>query len=175
MSYRFRSILFNRNRSGGFSLVEAAAALVVLAVICSGVLVVINRAMAATADSVQRKHAFEVARENMEKVLISDRVLEKVEYGYSEKYPQIQWTTRIETFYEPVGNEMWVRAICSAEYLDSMGEPAEVELTHWLAKLSDKQVEKILADRKQLQQFLDLGRFMDGLLGLSSEEDVNDF
>ena len=122
----------------------------------------------------QRMHAFEVVRENMERVLVSDNVSEKVEYGYSERYPEIQWTTRIETFYEPVDNKMWVQAICSAEYTDSMGEPAEVELTHWLTKLSEKQVEKILADRGQMQQFLDLGRLAGKFLGFPFGEDPND-
>lgn len=174
MKYRFRNNLFERSYSGGFSLVEAAAALVILGLICSGVLVVINRAMAATVDSAQRMRAFEVARENMEKVLVSDSVSEKVEYGYSEKYPDIQWTTKIETFHEPVDNKMWVQAICSAAYTDSKGEPAEVELTHWLTKLSDKQVEKIVADRGQMQKFLDLGRLMGDILGFPPEKDTND-
>jgi hypothetical protein len=109
----------------------------------------------------------------MERILIADRVSEKVEYGYSKKYPEIRWTTRIETFYEPVDNKMWVQAICSAEYVDSRGEPAEVELTHWLTKLSDKQVKKILADRGQMQKLLDLGRLMGDFLGFPSEEDTN--
>lgn len=156
MKYRFKNNLLAQNRLGGFSLVEAAAALVLLGFMCSGVLVVINRAMEATADSILKQHAFEVARENMEKVLTLKEVSEKTEYGYSEKYPEIEWTTTIETFYEPVDNKMWVQAVCSAEYADSKGELAKVELTHWLNKLSEQQTQQVAAGRKQMEDFMDL-------------------
>ena len=72
-----------------FSLVEAGTALAILALVCTSVLVVVNRAMASASDLTLRMHAFEIARENMEKILLKDSVTEMVEYGESEKYPEI--------------------------------------------------------------------------------------
>jgi hypothetical protein len=46
---------------------------------------------------------------------------------------------------------MWLRAVCSAEYEDPAGELKQVELTHWLTKLSDKQIEQILDAQKLLE------------------------
>ena len=104
-----------------FSLVEVLTALAILALISSSVLVVINRGVASAADSALRIQAFEVARENMEKLLASTSLEENVEYGESNKYPEISWTTVVETFYEPITSRMWVRGICSAEYRDTEG------------------------------------------------------
>ncbi|MFA5252310.1 MAG: type II secretion system protein, partial [Phycisphaerae bacterium] len=74
-----------------FSLVEVMTALIILALISSSVLVVINRCMASAADSSLRMQAFEVARDNMETLLSRDEVEETVEYGSSDKYPEIKW------------------------------------------------------------------------------------
>ncbi|MHC4913597.1 MAG: hypothetical protein ACYTE5_11465, partial [Planctomycetota bacterium] len=94
-----------------FSLVEAVTALVILGLICSSVLVVINRCLAGAADSELRMRAFEVARENMEILLASESVAETSDYGESEKYPEIQWQTTVETFYEPLTSRIWFQAI----------------------------------------------------------------
>ena len=123
-----------------FSLVEVLTALAVLALISSSVLVVINRGVASAADSALRMQAFEVARENMEKLLASTSLEENVEYGESNKYPEISWTTVVETFYEPITSRMWVRGICSAEYRDTEGQEQTVELTHWLTGLTKEQL-----------------------------------
>ena len=80
-----------------FSLIETVAALAILALISTSVLVVINRCIASAADSALRMQAFEVARENMEKLLVLDSVGEKVEYGSSETNPDIQWQTAVES------------------------------------------------------------------------------
>jgi len=93
-----------------FSLVEVVTALAILALISSSVLVVINRCVASTADLSLRMQAFEVARENMEKLLASTLVQEKIEYGESDKYPEITWHTVVETFYEPITARMWLSA-----------------------------------------------------------------
>jgi len=123
---------------------EAVAALVILAFFSSGVLVVINRCMAWAADSAVRMRAFEVARENMEKLLSSDSVKEMSEYGDSEKYPGIKWQTDVETFYEPITSRMWVRGVCTAQYEDAAGEEQTIELTHWLTNVTKEQMLQLL-------------------------------
>ena len=128
----------------GFTLIEVMAALIILAIISSSVLVVINRCVASAADSALRMQAFEVARENMEKLLASDSVEETVEYGESDKYPEISWQTVVETFYEPITARMWVRAVCSAEYNDTKGETQTVELAHWLTDVTKEQLVEIM-------------------------------
>ena len=130
-----------------FSLVETVTALIILAITTSSVLVVINRCVSSTADSAIRRQAFEVARDNMETVLTSTSVSEMVEVGTSDKYPQIQWQTTIEPFYEPVTERMWVQAVCSAEYTDTAGELQTVELTHWLTELTKEQLLEIIEQR----------------------------
>lgn len=137
-----------------FSLVETVTALIILAITTSSVLVVINRCVSSTADSAIRRQAFEVARDNMETVLTSTSVSEMVEVGASDKYPQIQWQTTIEPFYEPVTERMWVQATCSAEYDDTAGELQTVELTHWLTDLTKKQLLEIIEERQKEKERL---------------------
>ncbi len=133
----------------GFSLPEVVVAVSILAFISASVLVVINRCIVSAADSVLRMQAFEVARENMERLLISDSVTEMVEYGSSDKYPEIQWQTTVGAFYEPLTERMWIRAVCSAEYTDAVGEVQTVELTHWLTNLTKEQLLRIIKEREE--------------------------
>jgi len=133
----------------GFSLPEVVAALAILALTSSSVLVVIDRCVASATNSTQRMRAFEVARENMEKLLASDSVQEGIDYGESEKYPEITWETVIETFYEPITSRMWIRGVCSAKYNDIEGQEQTVELTHWLTDLSKEQLLKIMNRDKE--------------------------
>ena len=139
---------------GAFSLVEVVAALAILAFVSTSVLVVLNRYMASTVDSVLRMQAFEVARKNMEELLTSGSVAESVEYGDSDRYPDIRWQTTVETFYEPLTARMWIQAICSAEYTDSEGEVQTVELTHWLTDVTKAQLLQILAQQQEEQEQL---------------------
>lgn len=136
-------------REKAFSLVETVAALVILAFVSTSVFVVFNRYMESAVDSMLRMQAFEIARENMEKLLASNSAQESVEYGNSERYPEIEWETSVETFYEPLTSKMWIQAICSAEYTDSEGEVQKIELTHWLTDLTKAQTQQILAQRQQ--------------------------
>lgn len=139
----------------GFTLAEAMMALMILGLVSSSVLVVISRCVASTADSALRMHAFETARENMEKLLASDSIKESAEYGASDRYPDVKWETVVETFYEPIGNRMWVRAVCSAKYEDSQGETQTIELTHWLTNVTKEQLLQIMKEQEaQDQQFL---------------------
>ena len=137
-----------------FTLVEVMTALVILSIISSGVVVVINRCVSSATDSALRMQAFEVARDNMEELLASSSVQEYTDYGESDKYPGIKWQTVVEPFYEPITARMWIRAICSAEYIDSAGETQAVELSHWLTDVTKKQLLQILGqeDKNQDEQ-----------------------
>ena len=127
-----------------FSLVEVMMALAILGLISSSVLVVIDRCIASAAVSTLRMKAFEVARENMELLLASASVKESVEYGISEKYPDIGWQTVVETFYEPITARMWIRGVCSSQYNDPNGQEQTVELTNWLTDLTKEQLLQIM-------------------------------
>jgi type II secretory pathway pseudopilin PulG len=132
-------------RHRAFTLVESMVSVALLAFIGASVWLVLERCTASAADSIQRMRAFEIAHENMEKLLGSDSVQEMTEFGISEKFQDIRWQTSVESFYEPVSSHMWARAVCSAEYTDSGGETRNVELTHWLTRLTDAQVQQLTA------------------------------
>jgi type II secretory pathway pseudopilin PulG len=150
------------SRCKAFSLVEAVTALIILGLVCSSVLVVINRCLAGAADSELRMRAFEVARENMEELLASESVAEASDYGESERYPEIQWYKTVETFYEPLTSRIWIQAICSAQYTDTAGEEQTIELTHWLTEVSKAQLIQMIKDKQA------------GKDGLSGEEMVEE-
>ncbi|HUW20461.1 MAG TPA: prepilin-type N-terminal cleavage/methylation domain-containing protein [Sedimentisphaerales bacterium] len=141
-------------RSAGFTLPEVMAALTILAFVSASVVVVISRCMASAADTALRMQALEVARDNMEKLLATDALESKTEYGSSEKYPEIQWQTVVEPFYEPVTSRMWVQATCSAEYTDVEDETQKVELTHWLTNLTKQEVQRLLEEEAKAQEQL---------------------
>jgi len=149
MSHSKKNTVMPFHGRRGFSLPEVMGALMVLAMVSSSVVLVIHRAVGKAADLTLRTQAFEVARENMEKLLCAGQAREMVEYGTSEAYPDISWQTVVETFNEPKGSQMWVRAVCSAEYIDTQGQTQRTELTHWLTKLSEKQSKLILDERKK--------------------------
>lgn len=132
-------------------MLEVLTALAILALASSSVLVVIDRCVSATADSALRLEAFKLAREKMEEVLVRDSVEESVDSGTSDAYPDLTWQTVVEAFPEPVNGEMWVRAVCSAEYIDSKDETQKVELVHWIAALSDQQTDAIMTDEQLAQ------------------------
>lgn len=155
MKYCFeKNLLHIAGKRSGFSLPEVVASLIILAFVSSSVLVILDRCMTSAARLTLRMQAFEVARENMEMLLASTSVEEIVEYGSSEKYPEIQWQTVVETFSGPEEDRMWVRAVCSAEYFDTQGETQKVELTHWLTYLTKEQMEKIRQFEEEQEQRL---------------------
>ncbi len=145
---------YTLNADSGFTLGEIVIALAILALISSSVLVVIGRCAASAADSELRMRALEVARENMEALLSADSVKETIEYGQSDKYPEIEWQTVVETFYEPITARMWIRGVCSAEYNDTEGELQTVELTHWLTDLTREQLLQIMNNAEQEREDL---------------------
>ena len=113
MNYHSKNISFAKRRRKAFTLVEVIAATTIIGILASSIMVVFIRCTSAVRDSTRRVQALEVARENMETLLGQENVSEQVVYGYSDKYPSIQWINRVETFYEPVAQKMWLRAICS--------------------------------------------------------------
>jgi prepilin-type N-terminal cleavage/methylation domain-containing protein len=132
----------------GFSLLEVLTALAILALASSSVLLVIDRCVNSASDSALRMEAFRLVRENLEQVLVRDSVEESIEYGASDLYPDISWETVIEAFPEPVNGQMWVRAICLAEYTDSRDEAQKVELIHWISALTDQQAGALLNEEE---------------------------
>jgi len=151
------------------------AAIAILSYVFLGLLVVMNRYMSSAVDSVMRMQAFEVARKNMEDLLTSDLVEESVEFGDSEKYPDIQWQTVVESFTVPLTDKMWVQAICSAEYTDSEGEVRKIELTHWLTDLTKAQEQQILARQEEEKERLaeEADEMLDELDGVDPNEIFN--
>jgi prepilin-type N-terminal cleavage/methylation domain-containing protein len=129
--------------AAGFTLLEVLAALAILGLASSSVLIVIDRCVNSAADSALRMEAFELVRENMDKILVRDMVDETADFGTSEKYPDISWQTVIEAFTEPAGGQTWLRAVCSAEYVDSTGEKRTIELEHWITPLTDQQAAQL--------------------------------
>jgi len=136
----------------GVMLVEVLAALVILAFVCSSVVLVIDQCVITAADSSLRMEAFQLARENMEKVLASDSITETVEYGRSDIYPDVSWQTEIEAFSEPVTQKMWIRAVCSAEYTDSAGQKQTIKLEHWITELTDQQANQLGGQPQSIEE-----------------------
>jgi prepilin-type N-terminal cleavage/methylation domain-containing protein len=152
------------SRDRAFSLVEVLTALAILALISSSVLVIIDRGATSAADSALRMRAFEVARENMERLLASASLKESVEYGESDKYPDIRWQTVVETFYEPITARMWVRGVCSAQYDDPNGQEQTIELEHWLTDVTKEQLLQ-LAGRQEEGQDIAAAELIETLEG----------
>ena len=130
-------------------------ALSILALISSSVWVVIDRSVTSMADLEMQMNAFEIARENMETLLTKSSVSETTEYGSSDKYPDIQWQTVVETFYEPIESQVWLRGTCTAEYIDSSGEKQTVELSHWLTGLTEAQLLQLSMQDEAEQEMLE--------------------
>ena len=70
-----------RTRNYGFTLAEALGAIAILAFIVSSTWVVIDRCVASTSNSIMKMQAFEVARENLEKILTMESVKEDADFG----------------------------------------------------------------------------------------------
>ncbi len=133
---------------------EVIAATGILAIIASSVWVVIERCMNATANVKLQTEALYIARENMENILSRAAVEETTEFGTSDRYPAIQWENVVETFFEPISSQMWVRAICTAKYSDSKGQEQTVELIHWLTGLTKGQLLQILTRQEESNEKL---------------------
>ena len=147
--------MFNKNRPA-FTLVEVVAALALLSIMISSVLVMMNNYVGAVIDMRLRQQAFELARSNMEMLLSESKLPDIYEYGESETNPDIQWETTVEPFYEPVKNRMWIRAVCSVFFVDSKGQDQDVELEHWITNLTAAQIKQILAQQQVEEEYMSL-------------------
>ena len=145
----------HKKNYSAFTLIEAVMAVAILAAITTSVLVVMNRCVTAAIDIRVKTQAFEIARENMEKLLASASLSDMTEFGYSEQNPDIEWQTAVQSFYEPVTSRMWMEAVCSATYYDSKNAQQKIELTHWLTDLTKEQVLKILDQQSREAGFMD--------------------
>jgi hypothetical protein len=97
--------------------------------------------------------AFELVRENMEKLLAQNSISDEAKYGISEKNPDINWETTVESFYEPVTSRMWMQAVCSAEFADANGQNQKIELTHWITGLNKDQILKIIEQKQREEEY----------------------
>lgn len=131
-------------------------AIVVVGLIVSSAMAILDRLVGAMADMQLRSEAFEIARDKMETLLSQKKVQDLTDYGYSEVRPEIQWQTTVEPFYEPITNQMWIRAVCSAGFNDSSGQYQSIDLEHWITHLSPDLIKKILAQQEMEQEYLDL-------------------
>ncbi|MFZ9033211.1 MAG: type IV pilus modification PilV family protein [Anaerohalosphaeraceae bacterium] len=154
---RFNDNLFTvRSHRAAFTLVEVGAALVLLSIILSSVMVLMNRYVDSVIDLQLRQEAFELARGNMEQLLAESKLSDMAEFGDSEQNPEIEWQTLVEPFYEPVTDQMWIRAVCSAGFNDTKGEYQNIEMEHWITNLNAQQVEQILAQQQIEAEYMDL-------------------
>lgn len=163
---------FQATSRSAFTFIETITAVIILALICSSILVIINRNLESAADSVTKIRAFEIVRENLESLLAKNDVTESIEFGQSEKYPEIEWKTAVETFYEPATSNMWLQANCQATYYDSKDEQQTIELTHWLSKLTDEQVNQILSRETDPNMFYDPNSLLLDLGGLGLDPNI---
>jgi prepilin-type N-terminal cleavage/methylation domain-containing protein len=136
-----------------FTLIEVTVALIVFGMIAATVLVVINKAIETVVLWQTKMQAFEITRENMEKILAQSSVTDFVEYGMSETNPDITWETTVSSFYEPLTDQMWMRAVCTAQFVDSEGEEQKIELTHWLTSLNQEQIRQILEQKQRESEY----------------------
>jgi prepilin-type N-terminal cleavage/methylation domain-containing protein len=150
MKWVFRKNL-SANRKA-FTLMEVSVALIIVGMIAATVLIVVNRAIDTVVAWQTKMEAFGIARENMEKLLMKSTVSDLIENGISEKNPDISWETTVESFYEPISNRMWARAICTSKFKDNDGNEQKVELTHWITSMSKEQVKQILESQAQQKQ-----------------------
>ena len=154
---RFKNNLFGSDQSQrAFTMVEVVAALMLLSMILGSVMVLMNRYVTSVADLHIRQEAFELARRNMEQLLAENKLSDMAEFGDSENNPDIEWQTLVEPFYEPVTDQMWIRAVCSAGYYDTGGEFQNIEIEHWITNLTAEQVKQILAQQQVEAEYLEL-------------------
>jgi prepilin-type N-terminal cleavage/methylation domain-containing protein len=155
-----------------FTLMEVSVALIIVGMIAATVLIVVNRAIDTVVAWQTKMEAFGIARENMEKLLMKSTVGDLIENGISEKNPDISWETTVESFYEPISNRMWARAVCTSKFKDNDGNEQKVELTQWITSMSKEQVKQILESQAQQKQ-VELAKISEGQTQDQSEQQQN--
>lgn len=164
--YSKKNLFAVSHSASAFTLVEVMAAIIILSMITSSVVVVMNRCISATIDSRKKMLAFELARENMETILSASSMIEKTEFGVSELDPEIEWDTVVEVTSVSGTNGYYLQAVCSAGYTDTKGESQSIEFTYWLTKLTDKQMDMIRNRDKDELDHLDRIEYGEFLLSL---------
>ncbi len=137
-----------------FTLLEVAVALVLISAILASVLVVMQQVQGAMMNMRLKTIAFEIARHNLETLLSQASVSDTADFGFSELYPDIDWQTVVEPFYEPISNRLWIRGVCSAGFTDSDGQRQDVELSAWLTGLTAQQAKQVLEQQKRKEDYL---------------------
>jgi len=145
-----------KNTTHGFTVVEIVASLLVLVLIFSSVLTIFNDSMRAVSENRMQAEAFELAREKMEEMLAQTAVTEVTNYGVSDRNPNIEWETRVESFSDPSGSGSWVRAVSAVTYPDANDQPKSLELTCWLSKIP-KEVAAQMERDKLLMKMWEMG------------------
>jgi prepilin-type N-terminal cleavage/methylation domain-containing protein len=143
------------NIAGGFTLIEVAAALMILSMILTSVMVAMSRITESMIDLRSQTQAFAVVRQNMEELLSSASISDKSDFGFLDINPDITWQTVVEPFYEPISKRMWIRGVCTAGYTDSKGQRQTIELSCWLTGLTAEQIRQIVAQQKQIEKLLE--------------------
>jgi prepilin-type N-terminal cleavage/methylation domain-containing protein len=138
-----------RYRRKAFTLAETLAALALVAIVSSGIMMVTIRSSHTMINCLAQLRALEVADEQMQQLLAKASVKEGIEYGRSARYPDIQWQTKIDIFDEPVTGTTWVRAFCSSTYTDANGQPQVIELTSLVSRLTDQQLALLRQSQEQ--------------------------
>lgn len=164
--YSKKNLFAVSHSASAFTLVEVMAAIIILSMITSSVVVVMNRCISATIDSRKKMLAFELARENMETILSASSMTEKTEFGVSELDPEIEWDTVVEVTSVSGTSDYYLQAVCSARYTDTKGESQSIEFTYWLTKLTDKQMDMIRNRDKDELDHLDRIEYNEFLLSL---------
>jgi len=136
----YRPIHSTSGQARGFTLLEVICSLGILSIISSSALVIMARNRESSYNVTMRLRALEVARENMEEILVSKTIEEQTEFGASETYPSIEWENTIETFYAPFEGQTWARARSIARYKDMEDTDQEIELEHWLCRVTEAEM-----------------------------------
>ena len=129
-------------RNSAFTIAEVMASLVVLGMITISSFKVITRCQDSSIDMRMKGLAFQVAGENLDKILSDQPIIEFESSGESELYPEISWEAKVDTKDEPLTRKVWVRAVSKAMYLDSDNEEQQVELVYYITDLSAAQSKK---------------------------------
>ncbi|ARN57832.1 type II secretion system protein [Sedimentisphaera salicampi] len=144
----------SQNRKA-FTLLESMAALFVMGIVTTGVMVTISNCIDSMTDMRLEQEAVKLARENMEYLLAEKDVREYVESGVDEYNPNLSWEMGYEVKTFPETDQQWIKAFSMVEFYNSDNELDSVELENWLAKLSMRESQQLEEQRQLEQEYLD--------------------
>ncbi|MGE4285836.1 MAG: prepilin-type N-terminal cleavage/methylation domain-containing protein [Phycisphaerae bacterium] len=138
-----------------YTLVEAMAALLVMGIVVSGVVVTITNCLETMIDMRLENNAVDLARENMEYILSKNDAYEFYDSGVDEFNPDLNWEIGFEVATYPNTSDMWVRAFSTSGYYRTDGEYKTIEFESWIVRLSDEQQQQYKEQATAEQQMLD--------------------